>query len=90
MTLIGDRSSAWFGLAQSGQEALFRLYLGNNSTVVFPIHSDTWSSDFQAGKDSSGSGDEDAPGFGSVLVAASVSMAAIAYSKKKEDEDNQS
>ena len=89
MTIMGDYEESFIVLA-GGQEALFRLYLGNNSTVDFPIHADTWSSGFQAGEDSSGSGDEDAPGFGSVLVAASVSMAAIVYSKKKEDEENQS
>ena len=84
MTIIGDYEESLFVFA-GGQEAMFRLYLGNNSTVEFPIHADTWSSSFQAGEDSSGSGDDDTPGFSSILVAASVTMAAIVYSKKNED-----
>ena len=85
MKIKGDRQQTSF-ITESGNPAHFAIKLGEESNIEFPIDESSWSEEFQANEPIMDG--EDSPGFGFVLVASSVAMAAIALNKPtKTDEE---
>jgi len=85
MKIKGDRQQTSF-FTESGNPAHFAIKLGEESNIEFPIDESSWSEEFQANEPIMDG--EDSPGFGIVLVASSVAMAAIALNKPtKTDEE---
>ncbi|HIF16612.1 MAG TPA: hypothetical protein EYQ85_05115 [Candidatus Poseidoniales archaeon] len=69
--------------AESGEKALFRLYLENNSTVDWPILPVSWEEGFDI-VEGGIKEDEDTPGFTTVLAMAAVAAGAVAVKRKQE------
>ena len=83
MVIIGDyQDGGWF-TGPTGEEALFRLYLGNNSTVEWPIDAASFQEGFELDEGGSAEGG-DTPGFTTVLAMAAVTAGAIALKRKPE------
>ena len=83
MIIIGDYSDGSWLTPPAGEEALFRLYLGNNSTVEWPIDDTSWEKGFTIGN--AGGGDnEDTPGFTMMLAMAAAAAGAVALKKRKD------
>lgn len=86
MKIKGDRTNGPIPGTVQGNPAHFAIKLGEESNVEFPIDESTWSEEFQT--NAPPMVEEDSPGFGIVLVASSVAMAAIALNKPtKTDEE---
>ena len=84
MTINGDKQDGtWFNPSGSGEEAIFRLYLGNNSTVEWPIDDASWEKGFVIG-DEGGGDNEDTPGFTMMLAMAAAAAGAVTLKKRKE------
>lgn len=84
MTIIGDKQDGtWLNPGGSGEEAIFRLYLGNNSTVEWPIDDESWKSGFKIG-DNGGGESEDTPGFTMMLAMAAAAAGAVTLKKRKD------
>ncbi|MEO2120933.1 MAG: hypothetical protein ABGX44_03890 [Candidatus Poseidoniia archaeon] len=67
----------------TGEKALFRLYLENNSTVDWPILPVSWEEGFDI-VEGGIKEDEDTPGFTTVLAMAAVAAGAVAVKRKQE------
>jgi len=83
MVIRGDYSTGFGGLTESGEKALFRLYLQNNSTVDWPILPVSWDEGFDI-EEGGIKEDEDTPGFTTVLAMAAVAAGAVAVKRKQE------
>ena len=84
MVIIGDfQEGSWPVGQDSGEEALFRLYLGNNSTVEWPIDATSFEEGFTLEEGGSAEGG-DTPGFTTVLAMAAVAAGAITLKRKPE------
>ena len=86
MKIKGDRTNGPIPGTVQGNPAHFAIKLGEESNVEFPIDESSWSEEFQT--NAPPMVEEDSPGFGIILVASSVAMAAIALNKPtKTDEE---
>ena len=83
MVIIGDYSDGSWFTGPTGEEALFRLYLGNNSTVEWPIDAASFEEGFTLDEGGTAEGG-DTPGFTTVLAMAAVAAGAIALKRKPE------
>jgi hypothetical protein len=83
MTIAGDFEPGSFFQPDTGEKALFRLYLENNSTVDWPIDPVSWDERFDI-EEGGIKEDEDTPGFTTVLAMAAVAASAVAVKRKQE------
>lgn len=83
MVIAGDYSTGFGGFTESGEKALFRLYLENNSTIDWPILPVSWEEGFDI-EEGGVKADEDTPGFTTVLAMAAVAAGAVAVKRKQE------
>ena len=67
----------------TGEKALFRLYLENNSTVDWPILPVSWEEGFDIAEGGV-KADEETPGFTTILAMAAVAAGAVAVKRKQE------
>ncbi len=84
MVIIGDFQEGGFFTPDSGEEALFRLYLGNNSTVEWPIDAASFEEGFTLEEEGGSAEGGDTPGFTTVLAMAAVAAGAITLKRKPE------
>jgi hypothetical protein len=84
MVIAGNYEEGTFGIGQSGERALFRLYLEDNSTIDWPILPISWDADFDIDEEGGIKADEETPGFTTVLAMAAVAAGAVAVKRKQE------
>ena len=79
MVIVGNyQRTGPGGIFEEGEEALFRLYLGNNSTIDWPVDPSTWDEGFAfEEEDEVNKGKDDTPGFTTVLAMAAVAAGAL-------------
>ena len=83
MVIAGDFEQGSFFQPDTGEKALFRLYLQDNSTVDWPILPVSWEDGFDI-EEGGVKEDEDTPGFTTVLAMAAIAAGAVVVKRKKD------